>query len=77
MVSSVLMNVVKGAVNTVIVCWADNQGRIMAEHANMGEELLAAWAKSFPGSVSVDLGQQHQLAIPSADPVTRTGGRLP
>ena len=66
-VSSVLMSVVKGAVNTVVVCWADNQTRVLSEHPVLGAQLIDAWSTSFPGSLSVDTRQPH--AIPADDPV--------
>jgi hypothetical protein len=53
---SILMHVVKGAVNTLIVCWADNRRQIEAEHPEMSRTLLEAWLRSFPHSATLDPG---------------------
>ena len=44
------MQVVKGAVNTLIVCWADNRAQIEIEHPDMSKMLVEAWQRSFPHS---------------------------
>ena len=47
-VSSLMMNVVKGAVNTVIICWADNPWAMKENHPRLTKELTEAWRKVFP-----------------------------
>jgi hypothetical protein len=44
---SVMMNVVKGAVNTLIVCWADNPNLMQSQHRRLTEELVRAWSGVF------------------------------
>ena len=46
--SSVIMNVIKGAVNTLIVCWADSPNRIQENHPELSQEMLDAWCSTFP-----------------------------
>jgi hypothetical protein len=47
-VSSVMMSVVKGAANTLIVCWADAPVRLEANHPELAQEMIEAWSSSFP-----------------------------
>jgi hypothetical protein len=60
-VSSVMMNVIKGAVNTLIVCWADSPSRMEENHPKLMKELHVAWSSVFPESemhfTSGDAGQ--------------------
>lgn len=44
---SVMMNVVKGAVNTLIVCWADNPTLLSSQHPRLTQELINAWSGVF------------------------------
>ena len=46
--SMVIMNVIKGAVNTLIVCWADAPDRIQENHPELIQEMLDAWCSTFP-----------------------------
>jgi len=44
---SVMMNVVKGAVNTLIVCWADNPAVMEVQHPTLMKEMTDAWSNVF------------------------------
>ena len=44
---SVMMNVVKGAVNTLIVCWADSPAMMQSQHPALSRELVQAWSGGF------------------------------
>jgi uncharacterized membrane-anchored protein len=44
---SVMINVVKGAVNTLIVCWADNPTVMQSQHPRLTQELIHAWSGVF------------------------------
>lgn len=46
-VASVMMNVLKGAVNTLIVCWADSPAAMEAQHPELTRELSSTWSGSF------------------------------
>lgn len=47
-VCSVMMNVVRGAVNTLIVCWADSPARLEENHPDSTREMAETWSKVFP-----------------------------
>jgi len=47
-VCTVVMNVVKGAVNTMIVCWADSPTVFEANHPNLTREMAESWTSVFP-----------------------------
>jgi hypothetical protein len=47
-VCSVMMSVVRGAVNTLIVCWADSPSRLEANHPQHTKEMAEAWTSAFP-----------------------------
>lgn len=49
--SSVMANVVRGSVNTLIVCWADNPTQIERNHPSLSREMIDAWSRAFPDSV--------------------------
>ena len=42
------MNVIKGAVNTLIVCWADAPSKLQENHPELAQEMLEAWCLIFP-----------------------------
>jgi hypothetical protein len=42
------MNVIKGAVNTLIVCWADAPSKLQENHPELTQEMLEAWCLIFP-----------------------------
>ena len=50
---SVMMNVVKGAVNTLIVCWADNPAVMEVQHPTLMKEMSDAWSSVFSSIPSV------------------------
>ena len=47
-VSSVTFNVIKGAVNTLIVCFADSPNRLEDNHPESTQTLATAWSTVFP-----------------------------
>lgn len=46
-IATVMMNVVKGAVNTLIVCWADSPAVMEMQHPVLTKELVDAWSVIF------------------------------
>lgn len=50
--SSVMMRVIKGGINTLIVCWADHPHQIVSNHPKLSGELITAWSRAFPKSFS-------------------------
>ncbi|KAL7569252.1 hypothetical protein ACA910_016805 [Epithemia clementina (nom. ined.)] len=46
-VASVMVSVVKGAVNTLIVCWADSPAALETQHPELTRELATAWSNAF------------------------------
>jgi hypothetical protein len=49
---SIMAHVVKGAVNTLVVCWADNPIQIEKDHPELVRKLKLAWEEAFPGVTS-------------------------
>ena len=49
-VSSVMMNVIKGAVNTLIVCFADAPAKLEENHPQTVRDLTATWRSVFPNA---------------------------
>lgn len=49
-ISSVMMNVIKGAVNTLIVCWADSPAVVETQHPSLTREMVESWTSVFPES---------------------------
>lgn len=45
---SILMNVVGGAINTVIVCYAESPAEFQANHPQLSEEMKTAWMQAWP-----------------------------
>ena len=46
--SSIMMNVLKGAVNTVIVCYADGPQKLEQNHPQMTYNMAKSWVSVFP-----------------------------
>lgn len=44
----IMMNVVKGAVNTIIVCWADSPTVFEKQHPHLTAEMAESWTAVFP-----------------------------
>jgi len=59
-VCSVMMNVVKGAVNTLIVCWADSPAKLEYQHPVLTAEMAEAWETVFP---EANVGAGARLVI--------------
>jgi hypothetical protein len=51
--SSILMGVVSSAVNTVIICFAENPLDFQTCHPDLCEELNSAWVSVWPGCLTV------------------------
>ena len=67
-IASVMMSVVRGGVNTLIVCFADSPVRLQENHPELTLELLDAWATAFPATI-----QKSSFALlPTAEPVDTT-----
>lgn len=49
-VCSIMMNVIQGAVNTLIVCWADAPAKLEENHPTETQAMASAWARVFPES---------------------------
>jgi len=47
-VAGVMMNVVKGGVNTIIVCWADSPNVFEMNHPSLTREMADSWTSVFP-----------------------------
>lgn len=43
-----MMSVVRGGVNTLIVCFADSPARLEEEHPQLTREIIHAWSGAFP-----------------------------
>jgi hypothetical protein len=64
-IASVMMSVVRGGVNTLIVCFADSPARLQENHPELTLELLDAWAKAFPATIQ----KSSYVPLPTAEPV--------
>ncbi|CAB9514801.1 Protein PNS1 [Seminavis robusta] len=47
-VCSIMMSVVRGAVNTLIVCWADSPARLEENHPEFTKDMADTWTSVFP-----------------------------
>ena len=47
-IASIMMNVIKGAVNTVIVCYADSPGKLEKNHPRLTYQMAKSWVSVFP-----------------------------
>lgn len=56
-VGTVMMNVIRGAVNTLIVCWADSPGAMITQHPVLTQELSDTYNQVF------DLPQTTQPTV--------------
>jgi hypothetical protein len=46
-----MMNVIKGAVNILIVCGTDSPSKFEENHPAMTKEMTEAWSTAFPQSI--------------------------
>lgn len=46
--SSVIMSVLQGAVNTLIVCWAESPSTFMENHKQWADKMTPIWSSAFP-----------------------------
>ena len=65
-VCSIMMSVVRGAVNTLIVCWADSPSRLEANHPEATKEMAETWSAVFPAA-RVNLSSA--MSFPVGSPV--------
>jgi len=47
-IASIMMNVIKGAVNTVIVCYADSPAKLEENHPQLTHRMAKSWVAVFP-----------------------------
>lgn len=47
-VSSIITNVIRGAVNTLIVCFADDPAKLEDNHPELSLRMVHAWSAAFP-----------------------------
>lgn len=47
-----MMSVVRGGVNTLIVCFADSPSLLEENHPELTQEIVTAWAEAFPETIS-------------------------
>lgn len=47
-IASIMMNVIKGAVNTVIVCYADSPAKLEGNHPQLTYQMAKSWVAVFP-----------------------------
>lgn len=59
-----MMSVVRGGLNTLVVCFADAPAQLEENHPELTQEMIEAWAKSFP-----ELIQPTAFEPPTAEPV--------
>lgn len=50
--ASVMMSVVRGGMNTLIVCFADSPAQLEENHPELTREIVQAWAQAFPETIS-------------------------
>jgi len=48
--SGVMMNVIHGAVNTLIVCWAESPESFRDNHKYWAGQMTEVWSSAFPGT---------------------------
>ena len=66
-VCSIMMNVIRGAVNTLIVCWADSPSRLEENHPDATKEMAETWTAVFP-EARVHLASS--VGLPAGSPQT-------
>ena len=69
-VSAVTLSVVRGAVNTMIVCFADSPLRMEENHPELIQEVVTAWSDAFPETIS-----KHSFEPPTAEDISPNPGR--
>lgn len=48
--SSIMVKVIHGAVNTLIVCWAESPESFRDNHKDWADKMTVVWSATFPGS---------------------------
>eukprot|EP00934_Nitzschia_sp_Nitz4_P003490 Nitzschia sp. Nitz4//scaffold10_size219509//182653//184590//NITZ4_001458-RA/size219509-augustus-gene-0.254-mRNA-1//1//CDS//3329533010//3480//frame0 len=64
LVSAVMMSVLRGGVNTLIVCFADAPDKLQENHPELTREMINAWAEAFPSTICKD-----SFEAPTAEPI--------
>ncbi|CAJ1963448.1 unnamed protein product [Cylindrotheca closterium] len=49
-VSGIMMKVIHGAVNTLIVCWAESPDAFAENHKHWADKMTEVWSSAFPGT---------------------------
>jgi len=61
-ISSIMMSVIQGAVQTVIVCYADNPKKLLENHREDTTKMTEAWMSVYPDvSFYSSLGTEHPV----------------
>jgi len=66
-----MMSVIQGGLNTLVVCFADSPALLEENHPELTQEMIDAWAESFP-----QLIQKSAFAPPMAEPVVQDMGLI-
>lgn len=61
-VSGVMMNVVRGAVNTLIVCFADDPAKLEENHPSLTHQMAQAWNAAFP-EAGISAAPQYSVVV--------------
>jgi hypothetical protein len=61
------MSVVYGAVNTLIVCWAESPTTFMENHKDWADQIVAVWSSAYPGT---QIQPRHDSVSTSATSTT-------
>jgi len=65
-ITHVMMNVIMGAINTVIVCFADAPEKLDDNHPALTQEMAQVWVKIFPECGADELvgkGPKYQAVV--------------
>jgi hypothetical protein len=61
--ASVIMSVVRGAINTLIVCYADAPGKLEDNHPEETAKLSKAWSSIHPNNSALPSGPQYSIVV--------------
>jgi Plasma-membrane choline transporter len=61
--ASVMMSVVRGAINTLIVCYADAPGKLEDNHPEETAKLSKAWSSIHPKNSALTSGPQYSMVV--------------
>lgn len=60
--SGIMMNVIHGAVNTLIICWAESPEIFEDNHKDWARQMSEVWASAFPGTQIQEAARNHAPA---------------